>query len=334
MKIKSFCLKAVERVYKKVFHKTFYSCSENTVFDRQKANDMVYEALSKGKPFMLTRYGSIEMLVTNTIRIKEEKRCYILKLWDFITDHTDMPWMHENAPLFISRNAGVFNPTPKTLEKFAHLYLEDSKIVDMVMSVDYKEKFMPLSKSCQFIHFESIYPYFVERPWTRYLKGKKVLVVHPYARSIQSQYARKEKLYENPEILPDFELITLRAIQSAAYNEVPFNTWFDALKYMEDEISKINFDVCLIGCGAYGLPLAAYVKRIGKQAIHMGGGIQLLFGIKGRRWDVEYREKSWYYNTPERINTNYYDLFNEFWINPSGDEVPEKAKAVEGACYW
>ena len=26
-----------------------------------------------------------------------------------------------------------------------------------------------------------------------------------------------------------------------------------------------------LGCGAYGFPLAAHVKRMGKKAIHMGG---------------------------------------------------------------
>lgn len=197
---------------------------------------------------------------------------------------------------------------------------------------------MPLQKSCQFIHFESVYPYFVERPWTRILKGKKVLVVHPYTETIQKQYAFREKLYDNPEILPDFELKTLKAIQSSAYAKVPFNDWFEALKYMEDEIDKIDFDICLIGCGAYGLPLSAYVKRLGKQAVHMGGGVQLLFGIKGKRWEVEYKryvEQSVFgYNVPFSLNLDYYKLFNEYWVNPSVDEVPQNAQSVEGGCYW
>jgi hypothetical protein len=142
-------------------------------------------------------------------------------------------------------------------------------------------------------------------------------------------------LYDNPDILPEFELITLKAVQSSAYAEVPFKDWFEALKYMEDEIDKIDYDICLIGCGAYGLPLAAHVKRMGKQALHIGGGIQLLFGIKGRRWEVEYADpNAWTYNVPFKLNLNYRDLFNDNWVSPSGDEVPKHAKSVEGACYW
>ena len=262
----------------------------------------------------------------------------ISKLWEFVTDKTDLPWYDDLFVVSISRNAGVFNPTTSILDRFAERYLQDSKLIDMLMSVNYKEKFMPLKDTCKFIHFESIYPYFVERPWTRILKGKRVLVVHPYADTIRKQYANRDKLYENKEILPEFELITLKAVQSSAYAEVPFKDWFEALKYMEDEISKIQFDICLLGCGAYGLPLAAHVKRLGKQAIHMGGGVQLLFGIKGKRWEEEYKiatEKNIFgYNVPFSLNLDYYKLFNEYWVNPSSDETPKSAKSVEGACYW
>jgi len=334
MKPKTFLLKGLSKIYKKVFKPIFYDCADDCKYERQECNDMVYNAISSGKPFMLTRYGSIEMSVTNTVRVKESEITYLRKLWNYIIDKTDLPWMDERIPLSISRNAGVFNPTPAILERFAHRYLEDSKDIDMLMSVNYKERFMPLSKDCQYIHFESIYPYFVNNPWTRALKGKKVLVIHPYADTISKQYLNREKLYDNPDILPEFSLITLKAVQSSAYNQVPFTDWFEALKYMQDEMDKIDYDVCLIGCGAYGLPLAAYAKRKGKQALHIGGGIQLLFGIKGRRWEVEYRNGVWGYNVPFQLNLNYYDLFNEYWTYPSGDEVPQMAKSVEGACYW
>lgn len=51
---------------------------------------------------------------------------------------------------------------------------------------------------------------------------------------------------------------------------------------MENEISGIDFDICILGCGAYGLSLAATIKRMGKKAVHMGGGSQLLLVLKGK----------------------------------------------------
>ena len=334
MKLKTFIAKAGSKIYKKIVKKPYYDCMPNCIYERQAANDLVYNAISKGEPLMLTRYGSIEISVTNSYRMRMSQGNILGKVWRYIVDKTDLPWYDDKFFVPISRNAGVFNPTPEILDRFAQLYLEDSKIIDILMSVNYKEKFMPLPPTCKFIHFESIYPYFVERPWTRILKRKKVLVVHPYAETIQKQYAIRDKLYDNPDILPEFELITLKAVQSSAYEKVPFKDWFEALKYMEDEIDKIDFDICLLGCGAYGLPLAAHIKRLGKQALHIGGGVQLLFGIKGKRWEDEYVRIPWGYNTPFSLNHDYYKFFNEYWIRPNADDIPKNANAIENGCYW
>jgi hypothetical protein len=93
---------------------------------------------------------------------------------------------------------------------------------------------------------------------------------------------------------------------------------------MKCEIDKADFDVCLIGCGAYGFPLAAHVKRMGRKAVHFGGSLQLLFGIKGKRWeDPNYNPVY-----------NYAKLMNEHWIRPDESEKPSIASKVENACYW
>ena len=73
--------------------------------------------------------------------------------------------------------------------------------------------------------------------------------------------------------MPDFDLITIKAVQSLGGGE-QFQSWFDALDWMKAEIDKHDYDICLIGCGAYGFPLAAHVKRLGKKAFHLGGALQ------------------------------------------------------------
>ena len=88
---------------------------------------------------------------------------------------------------------------------------------------------------------------------------------------------------------------------------------------MKEEINSKDFDIALIAAGAYGLPLAAHVKSIGKQAIHIGGSLQILFGIKGNRWD-----------SMPGINKFY----NEYWTRPSPDETPKEFSGVEGSTYW
>ena len=105
-------------------------------------------------------------------------------------------------------------------------------------------------------------PFFSQNPWTKSLEGKKVLVVHPFEKSIIKQYKKRDKIFYNG-FLPQFELITLKSVQSLGGN-TQFIDWFQALDYMKNKISEIDFDIALIGAGAYGMPLAAHVKRMGK----------------------------------------------------------------------
>jgi len=122
-------------------------------------------------------------------------------------------------------------------------------------------------------------------------------------------------------LLPEFELEVIPAVQSIAGQETEFEDWFQALDFMKAEIAKKEFDVCILGCGAYGFPLASFIKNMGKKAIHLGGSTQLLFGIKGQRWE-------------QYIVYPYSNLFNENWVRPSSTETPQRAKSVEGGCYW
>ncbi|MGE9291394.1 MAG: hypothetical protein ACQKBT_10420 [Puniceicoccales bacterium] len=168
---------------------------------------------------------------------------------------------------------------------------------------------------------EDLEPFFTDNPWTHQLKDRRVVVVHPFAESITKQYTIREKIFPDG-LLPAFDIKAIPAVQSLGGKHPKFQDWFEALQSMEDALDQTDYEVAIIGAGAYGLPLAAHVKRSGKKAIHLGGVTQLLFGIKGRRWEEEY------------IVWPYRNLFNEHWIRPSSSETPQTAKSVESACYW
>lgn len=88
---------------------------------------------------------------------------------------------------------------------------------------------------------------------------------------------------------------------------------------MYQKAMEIDFDIAIVGCGAYGFPLAAKIKAAGKQVIHMGGVTQVLFGIKGRRWVENPRSEL---------------KFNDAWVYPMSSETPQNNKVVENGCYW
>jgi hypothetical protein len=65
--------------------------------------------------------------------------------------------------------------------------------------------------------------------------------------------------------------------------------------------------------------LAAAIKQAGGQAIHLGGALQLLFGIQGRRWDRDLAVQS---------------MVNARWVRPRPEETPLSAASIERGCYW
>ena len=121
-------------------------------------------------------------------------------------------------------------------------------------------------------------------------------------------------------MLPEFDLITYRPVQSFLGLKTPYRDWFEALEKMQADIARIGFDVALLGCGAYGMSLGAFIKRdLGLKAVHLGGVTQVLFGIKGGRYDS---------------NPYYNRLYNDFWVRPNESERPSNFLQHEGGAYW
>lgn len=270
--------------------------------------NMIYDLIIGGKPFMAGRIGGVEgnvCLCAAGVELGIEKK--IPEEW------------RTKAAI----NAGFFPSNDENLIEFYKEMKKAYEYVDILGSMQINaEEYIIKSSSNQNVtltNIRNLEPYYSDNPWTRALKGKKVLVIHPFANTILNQYKRRENLFNDEKYLPDFQIQTLKAVQSIAGESTEFNNWFEALDYMTEEALKRDFDVAIIGCGAYGFPLAARLKAAGKQAIHLGGAVQIMFGIIGSRW----------YSVPEVSK-----LFNEYWVHPAADEVPENAKKVEGGCYW
>lgn len=323
-----FVLKGLRKVYRQIARPTF--ALPECEYDRNRANEIILNALQAETPCMISRFGSIEIgIVCNYLQV-HSKKGMLYRHYQYIVDSCSLPFWDKLFFKSMRNNAGIFPENINTLERFSERYLQDIPLIDILGSFNYAEKFMPLRNDVVNVHLECLYPFWAEKPWTLALRGKKVLVVHPFAETIKTQYSRRKKIFDNSALLPDFELKTLKAVQSNAGSDVVYKDWFEALKWMEDEMARIDFDICILGCGAYGLPLAATVKRMGKKAIHMGGGSQLLFGIKGKRWDND----GYHWKNLPQLYTNYSSLYNDYWVRPSQAETPKSAQKVEGACYW
>lgn len=289
------------------------------------ASQDLYSLLSSPRPCMIARYGSTELLCI--ISYLSATMC---GKWTFTAPRR---WWNDGVIRQMQQWSGFFPATVEKLERFSQLMLADSREVDYLGSWRRDEVYLRpyFNSGMRSTLLRYLEPFWCEHPWTRALEGKKVLVVHPFAETIERQYKeRREHLFENPEVLPQFQLETIKAVQSLGGESNEFADWFDALHWMEQEIDNRDYDICLIGCGAYGFPLAAHVKRMGKKAVHLGGALQLLFGIKGRRWENPmYGVREW--GIPEG---SYSRLMNEYWVRPDEHDKPQTAQQVENGCYW
>ena len=278
------------------------------LLSKEDANEYLYQSLCVDAPFFAGRLGSNEL------------ECMVEYYYLLKRDKGGEDPYHDNLKLVMKQGAGFFPTEEKYLDQFVMLYTENLKQLDFVWSMWLSRFENMLYQSylsqCPIGYYDDCaLPYDLKRPWTKALEGKKVLVVHPFETSILANYQKRQLLFDNPDVLPEFELQTLKAVQSIAEEQPDYATWFDALNYMEVEISKRNFDIALIGAGAYGFPLGAFVKQLGKKAVHVGGMLQLLFGIKGKAW-------------------NKLGIYKEAWTQPLAKEHPAGYQTVEAGRYW
>ena len=267
-------------------------------------NDLAARWLQEGRPFCFGRCGATEM-------------------------RTVAEWLRPGAPPFsetarreIRNLSGVFPTDDETLRRFCALYVDCAQHTDLLALWDVGAE-RAVIRGCQgtcFTKLRALEPYYHPHPWSAALAGKRVLVVHPFKDTILRQYARREQLFPGTEILPAFASLTVvRAVQGLAGQPTGYDTWFDALAAMEREMDAAAYDVAVIGAGAYGLPLAVHARDTGHAAIQMSGATQLLFGIRGKRWDSH-----------PQISR----LYNDAWVRPAENEAIARRDVVEGGSYW
>ena len=271
------------------------------VLGDQDAGLWIAEALRSHRPVLVGRLGSVEARLLGEARFGRFSRVTCREA---------------------HRNAGIFPTDPEALEAAAAHLGSALEAVDLLALWDspyqaqLTAQLKPLPECCSLVALE---PWWQADPWSEALAGQRVLVVHPFATSIQRQWLRRERLFPGTAVLPEFALQVLQPPLTLAGGTSGFSSWSAALDELIARTQERDFDVALLGCGAYGLPLAAAIKAMGRPALQLGGALQLLFGIRGRRWEAM---------------PPFSALMNEHWVRPLPEETPSGAHLVDGRCYW
>jgi hypothetical protein len=258
----------------------------------------------------------------------------------------------ESNPFFIGRIAGcelkVINPSIldlKELENNAGIHIKNNESLDI-----YTKKLLEAYDNCtiiaeweqsgkvfahtgvgqQFIahrtpHIPKINaialePYYFKDSWMESLKGKRLLIVHPFAKTFQKQVKNLKDIFPDRQWFEDctFQFIqpplTLAGNHQGTDWQEHYKKFIESLKNVED------FDIALVAAGGYGMLIANYIyKNLNRSVMYIGGALQIFFGVIGKRWFD---------------NKDIMKLVNDDWIRPIKEDKPPNFTNVEKGCYW
>lgn len=274
-------------------------------------NSLLKERLVSEEPFFCCRYGNSELTACFYALLREKG----------ILDDISSKLLKT-----AKTGPGVFPEKEEIYLKFAEEYIVALKNADLnaYWGTVLMEEYLidhTMSNNCVQYAMRALEPFPYDEPWTMALEGRDVLIVHPFDELIERQYQRRKEIFPEKEILPDCNLKVVKAIQSSG-ETVPqeYTDWSEALDALYNRCMEQDFDVALLACGSYAVPLAARMKQAGKKAIVLGGMMQLLFGIKGARWEL---------SRPDIVA-----LYNDFWVRATEYKVKDADKMTDGPAYW
>ena len=235
---------------------------------------------------------------------------------------------------YLENNAGVFPTTDESLDRWCEGYVEALGYLDCCAAGWYqptvnKEKALLdgyAPRSCYRCPLRSLEPYYAPTGfrWTEQLRGK-VCVVSSFAETMQKQLGKPIWTGERAGLLdgPQWSFVRTGYAPLVAQGRAGWppgcDSWEQAVEYIMREVETTGAGVAVIGCGGIGMVLAGRLRKKGISCMVMGGAVQVLFGIKGRRWA-----------THDVIS----GFWNDAWVSPAADEIPGGAASVEGGCYW
>lgn len=282
--------------------------------DLIESNERLRDFLTPHEKILCSRLGVVESQVLDTVDNGNSALPFVLR---------KQAWV----------NAGIFPPTHSQLRSFADKYREailksdllavwPSQIQkahdNLIMRYGSGKQQIAMSALDVFSCANLIEP---EEIWISSFAGKKVLIVHPFAASFRMQFTNLEKLHKIP-LIPSFEATFSSPPMTQGLNIFggDYNSnLIEYIRLLNTITSQEKFDFALIAAGAYGLPVASFLKDKSISSIYVGGALQLFFGVGGARWK------------------NRADLQNfrtQYWLESPLENPPGGANLIEGKTYW
>jgi hypothetical protein len=273
--------------------------------------NLIEQALQSQLPCFIGRIAGIELQtayhVCNNNRIEVTQ---------------DIGELENNAGIHITSVTSLQTYVDQLLQSYDHCtHIAEWETVGKVYAITGRGQEL-ISKRTPHIlkcHARELEPYYENPSWMPALKGKRILIVHPFAATLQKQVPHLKEIFPDRSWFEDVSFQFIRPPLTLAGNHRGID-WQDHLKPCLEEIQQCEFDVALVAAGGYGMLISDYIyTTMKKSAIYVGGALQLFFGVIGKRWFD---------------NKEILAMMNDHWIRPTASDRPQNHTKVEKGCYW
>lgn len=154
------------------------------------------------------------------------------------------------------------------------------------------------------------------------LSSKRILIISPFEHTIEQQKSRTGLFPK--AIFPEDCTIRVIVPPQQFCGNCDGLSWQDHYELLKQEINaeyeEHPFDLCFASCGGFGLPICNHIyENTDASVIYMGGILQIMFGIIGKRFETR---------------DDIAPYINEAWTRPLTVDTVKNHTKVENGCYW
>lgn len=278
----------------------------------QKDNLYIKSVIEENKPFFIGRIAGCELKVA-----------YHILRGDFMDIVDELIELENNAGIKTNDNISL----KKYVEKLVESYENCTTIAEW--DIDGKvfahtgvgqKLITSRTPNIPKINALALEPYYFKDSWMPALKGKKILIVHPFSKTFSKQVSNLKKIFPNQTWFEDCEFQFVQPPLTLAGNHDNRDWQEHLIPFLESLREVKEFDVALVAAGGYGMLVANFIfKELERSVIYIGGALQLFFGVIGKRWFE---------------NKEILKFINDDWIRPDKEDKPSNFTKVEKGCYW
>jgi hypothetical protein len=149
------------------------------------------------------------------------------------------------------------------------------------------------------------------------LQNKKVLIVSNATDILKKSYDRGLQNVYNIEICQFSSVGYIKTPQTTKGSYYPHENSIVTTEEIFREIQNEDYDIALLACGVYGVPLTNMIQKSGKMAVYLGSALYTMFGV---------------YNHGIPLPTN--PIYNTLNFIEVEEECPSHCKHIDLGKYW